>query len=74
MIRCLNRYYVAEGVRLYSLETWKLIVGTNGRELLAKYMPETVQYYVSQSRADNHAVREVAFIVMCLFKMKVAAL
>lgn len=23
---CFNRYYLAEGVRLYSLETWKLVV------------------------------------------------
>ena len=24
---CLNRYYVAEGVRIYSQETWKLVLG-----------------------------------------------
>ena len=29
--RCLNRYYVAEGVRLYSLTTWKEVVGSTGR-------------------------------------------
>ena len=28
---CLNRYYVAEGVRVYSIETWKRIFGDNGK-------------------------------------------
>lgn len=34
---CLNRYYVAEGVRVYSLETWKLVYGDLGREAIVKY-------------------------------------
>lgn len=32
---CLNRYYVAEGVRIYSQETWKICFGESGRELVA---------------------------------------
>jgi len=31
---CLNRYYVAEGVRNYSIETWKLIAEDKGIELV----------------------------------------
>eukprot|EP00050_Salpingoeca_kvevrii_P013114 m.26834 g.26834 ORF g.26834 m.26834 type:complete len:692 (-) comp4672_c0_seq1:180-2255(-) len=57
---CLNRYYVAEGVRLFSQETWRLIVGEHGRELVEKYIAETVDFYISQTEADNHAVREAA--------------
>ena len=29
--RCLNRYYVAEGVKLYSHETWRLVTGMDGK-------------------------------------------
>lgn len=57
---CLNRYYVAEGVRLYSLTTWKEVVGAKGRESVASCMKEVVEYYVEQARANNHAVREAA--------------
>jgi hypothetical protein len=28
---CLNRYYVAEGVRVYSIETWRNVFAENGR-------------------------------------------
>ncbi|KAG7667191.1 hypothetical protein NADE_003012 [Nannochloris sp. 'desiccata'] len=57
---CLNRYYVAEGVRLYSQETWQLIMGDQGRLWVAKCAPTVVSYYVEQSKANNHAVREAA--------------
>eukprot|EP00300_Choanocystis_sp_HF-7_P015095 c18933_g1_i1.p1 GENE.c18933_g1_i1~~c18933_g1_i1.p1 ORF type:complete len:644 (-),score=124.72 c18933_g1_i1:59-1990(-) len=57
---CLNRQYVAEGVKLYSLATWQDVIGTRGRSLLAQYIAPTVEYYTLQARADNHAVREAA--------------
>ena len=57
---CLNRYYVAEGVKIYSQETWKLIFGDNGKQLVSKYASEVTKFYVTQSQADNHAVREAA--------------
>ncbi|XP_076321586.1 uncharacterized protein LOC143231011 [Tachypleus tridentatus] len=57
---CLNRYYVAEGVRIYSQETWKIVAKNEGRELVAKYIEHMVNYYISQTQADNHAVREAA--------------
>eukprot|EP00210_Caulerpa_lentillifera_P009386 g8948.t1 len=57
---CLNRYYVAEGVKLYSQETWKLLVGDQGRNLVAQFAPEFVDYYIRQCGANNHAVREAA--------------
>lgn len=28
---CLNRYYVAAGVRNYSIDTWKLVFGDSGK-------------------------------------------
>lgn len=57
---CLNRYYVAEGVRIYSQKSWEIIVGTEGKHMVEKYITETVEFYISQTKADNHAVREAA--------------
>mmetsp|Transcript_14886 Transcript_14886/g.60667 ORF Transcript_14886/g.60667 Transcript_14886/m.60667 type:complete len:299 (+) Transcript_14886:1257-2153(+) len=57
---CLNRHYVAEGVRLYSQETWRTCFGQRGRELLVENFTGTVAYYETQCEADNHAVREAA--------------
>ncbi|XP_050404936.1 uncharacterized protein LOC126820858 [Patella vulgata] len=57
---CLNRYYVAEGVRIYSQDTWKQITHGEGRNLVERHMPSVVNYYIEQSDADNHAVREAA--------------
>jgi HEAT repeat protein len=57
---CLNRHYVAEGVRSYSQATWKDVIGSDGREYLVKLMDEVITFYESQCIADNHAVREAA--------------
>lgn len=57
---CLNRYYVAEGVRVYSIETWRLTFGESGRQVVCDYAKEICEYYITQSAADNHAVREAA--------------
>ena len=39
---CLNRYYVAEGVRIYNQQTWKLVTQTKGRELVALHIRPVV--------------------------------
>ncbi|EGD76480.1 hypothetical protein PTSG_07596 [Salpingoeca rosetta] len=57
---CLNRYYVAEGVKLYSQESWRLLSSGSGKALVEKYIDQTVAFYIEQSQADNHAVREAA--------------
>lgn len=57
---CLNRYYMAEGVKLYCQETWRLSVGASGKILVEKYIDGIVEYYVRCTSADNHAVREAA--------------
>lgn len=54
---CLNRYYVAERVSKHSQETWRLLMGTRGRDVVAKYASEIVEYYVEMT---NHSVREAA--------------
>jgi hypothetical protein len=50
---CLNRYYVAEGVRAYSQETWRLVAGTNGRTLVAQRIDRVVPYYILQSKVPT---------------------
>uniref|UniRef100_T1JGS2 TOG domain-containing protein n=1 Tax=Strigamia maritima TaxID=126957 RepID=T1JGS2_STRMM len=57
---CLNRYYLAEGVRNYSQETWRQIAGTEGKELVRKYIQNVVDHYVEQTQVENHAVREAS--------------
>jgi hypothetical protein len=47
---CLNRYYLAEGVRVYSQETWRLLMGSSGRAAVAKHIDVVVPYYISQSK------------------------
>jgi hypothetical protein len=54
------RYYVAEGVRIYSQETWRQVTGTAGKDLVQKYISYTVDYYMLATESDNHAVREAA--------------
>eukprot|EP01083_Nonionella_stella_P246082 854784_1 len=57
---CINRYYVAAGVRVFSLESWKLLVGNNGRKFVAEYIFYIQKFFSYQAKADNHAVREAA--------------
>lgn len=54
---CLNRYYVAERVSKHAQETWRLLMGTRGRDVVAQYASEIVAYYVEMT---NHSVREAA--------------
>lgn len=57
---CLNRYYGADGLRLYSQETWQLVMGSTGREEVAKCVDVVLDYYIAQSAAQNHLVKEAA--------------
>nr|CCA23759.1 conserved hypothetical protein [Albugo laibachii Nc14] len=54
---CFNRYYVAERVQKHSQETWQLVMGDQGRQIVAKYADYIVDYYVEMT---NHCVREAA--------------
>jgi len=55
----LNRHYVAEGVRVYSQESWKQVVGPQGgARLLVKHLDQVVAAFCEAVRQPNHAVRE----------------
>ena len=67
---CLNRYYLAEGVRNYSQQTWRIAFGTSGAELVEAHLSEMCEYYSAQAAADNHAVREAACAAICELAQK----
>lgn len=70
---CLSRYYLAEGVRNYSIETWKIVVENKGIDYIINNPQAFCEYYISQSLADNHAVREAACHCISELCTKVAA-
>ena len=46
---CLNRYYLAEGVRIYCQETWRLVTMAEeggGRRVVEKHLDHVVAYYI----------------------------
>lgn len=57
---CLNRHYVAEGVRVYSQHTWETVISSDGRAHILKDVGLYMDFYSSQCKAKNHAVREAA--------------
>lgn len=62
---CLNRFYLAQGVKLYSHETWRILFDhsafeISGLECIAENAGPVCRYYVQMADADNHAVREAA--------------
>lgn len=52
---CLNRYYVAEGVRVLSQETWKLLMKDEGPQRVARHIDAVVPYYIMQSKVRRGA-------------------
>ena len=57
---CLNRFYLAQGVKLYSQQTWKIVLKDDGIQQVIRHIPPIVKYYVYCCDADNHVVREAA--------------
>lgn len=46
---CLNRYYLAEGVRIYAQETWKMVTAKEdggGRQVVVSHIGSVVKYYI----------------------------
>eukprot|EP00730_Choanoeca_flexa_P013976 TRINITY_DN5932_c0_g1_i1.p1 TRINITY_DN5932_c0_g1~~TRINITY_DN5932_c0_g1_i1.p1 ORF type:complete len:673 (+),score=171.76 TRINITY_DN5932_c0_g1_i1:2-2020(+) len=68
---CINRYYVAAGVRIYSQDSWKVLFGDQGRKKVEKYIQTTVEFYIHQAQADNHAVREAACACIAELGLKI---
>lgn len=71
---CLNRYYAAEGVKLYNQETWKLLVGDYGKQKVTEHAFAIVEFYSSQCLSENHTVREAACLCIGELATKVAVI
>jgi len=62
---CLNRFYLAQGVKLYSHDTWKMVFPPgsprrSGLQKVASCAGAVCRYYCKMCDADNHVVREGA--------------
>ena len=57
---CFNRYCAAQGLRNYSLETWKELFPTSGRDLLAKHANSVMPFYCEQAQSQDRTSREAA--------------
>lgn len=55
-----DSYYLADGVKLFSQETWRMFMGEAGRYMVGKYAKDVTDYYCMASELDNHCVRESA--------------
>lgn len=62
---CLNRFYLAQGVKLFSHDTWRILFErtekfgcSGGVESVALNAAPICRYYVQMCDADNHVVRE----------------
>jgi len=70
---CLNRFYLAQGVKLYSQDTWRIVLGENGIVRVVENIVGIVKYYVQCCDADNHVVREAACQAVAELAQKVGA-
>lgn len=68
---CFNRFYLAQGVKLYSHQTWKLVFPENGVEVVAQTIAAIVRYCVQMCDADNHVVREAACQAVAELSVKI---
>ena len=57
---CVNRFYVAEGVKSAAADAWRSAVGPRGRETVAAHVAAVAAHYVVMMRASNHMVGEAA--------------
>jgi len=73
---CLNRYYVAAGVRNYNQQTWRKLIDKlglkSGKKLVVAFIDNYIDYYIDSTKADKHAVREAACACICEFSVKLA--
>ena len=70
---CLNRYYIAEGVRIHCQTTWRMLFSVTGVKAVELHLNSIVPFYIKQSEADNHAVREAACACIAELATKVGS-
>jgi hypothetical protein len=55
---CLNRYVSQDGLRTYSIQTWKMLVHQEGPKLVSYFLPQIISFYASLSSHHNASIRE----------------
>jgi hypothetical protein len=70
---CLNRFYLAQGVKLYSHDTWRQVFKENGLEMVAQNVGPVCRYYVKMCDANNHVVREAGCQAIAELAVKLSA-
>lgn len=62
---CFHRHNPAEGIKVFCQDTWRQIIKTKGRALLATYMTDVVEYYSKQGLNDDSSpLREAACLAI----------
>jgi hypothetical protein len=57
---CLNRYVSQDGLRAFSLQTWKMLVHQEGPKLVSFFLPQIMAFYASLAGHHNASTRETA--------------
>eukprot|EP01012_Entosiphon_sulcatum_P059299 TRINITY_DN83670_c0_g1_i1.p1 TRINITY_DN83670_c0_g1~~TRINITY_DN83670_c0_g1_i1.p1 ORF type:complete len:675 (+),score=108.03 TRINITY_DN83670_c0_g1_i1:25-2025(+) len=57
---CFNRHHFAEGLRNYSQETWRQVMGTTGPAAIQRLIVEVISYYSGQARCESFEMRDAA--------------
>lgn len=68
---CFNRYLSADGLRSYTLQTWKRLVVTEGPQIVSFLLPTLLPYYASLASHHNATTRETAAYLMGELMQKV---
>ena len=68
---CMNRFYVADGVRNLTQEIWALVMLDRGREYIEMTITEVVDYYVVSTLGPNHMVIEAALAAIAELTAKI---
>lgn len=59
-VLCFSRHNVAEGVKKFSQETWRIVVDTRGRALVSKHIDDVVQFYLRMCHNDDNTTHQEA--------------
>ena len=66
-----NRHYSAEGLRGQIQETWKLLVGSRGIEIVVKFLPEIFREISESVNSRNEGAREAAIFTLAEMCQKI---
>ena len=64
---CMNRFYVADGVRNHAQQTWESTMGMEGKNNICLVIKDVVDHYTHASSAANHMVAEAACAAIVSF-------